>query len=87
MSQFNVELHDEAHTVIDRIKTLLAQHGGRLEGDINGGSFEAMTPGGMLRGGYNIAGRVATIDIHDKPQMLADAMVEKVLHEYFGRHV
>jgi hypothetical protein len=70
--------------VIDHIKMVLAEHGGRLEGDPGAGSFEAMTPGGMLREAYTIDGLSARIDIHDKPWMPADSMIEKVLQEYFG---
>lgn len=84
MTEFNVQLQDEAPVVIDRVKTLIAQHGGRLEGDEAGGTFEAMTPAGMLRGGYTIVERTARIEIHDKPWTLSDAMIEGSLQEYFG---
>ncbi len=87
MAQFNVELQEETQVVIDRVKTLIAQHGGRLEGDENAGTFEAMMPGGMLRGGYRIVGRVATIQIHDKPWLLPDSMIQQVLEEYFTNKV
>jgi hypothetical protein len=85
MAQFNVELQDDAQAVVDRVKTRIAQHGGRLEGDETGGTFEAMTPAGMLRGGYSIAGKLATIDIHDKPWTLPDSMIQTVLQEYFTK--
>jgi hypothetical protein len=44
-----------------------------------------MTPAGMLRGGYNIVGKLATIDIHDKPWTLPDSMIQEVLREYFAK--
>lgn len=85
MALFDVQLQEDPHAAIDRVKTLIAQHGGRLEGDASGGSFEAMTPAGMLRGAYNIVGQLAKIDIHDKPWTLPDSMIEEVLREYFTK--
>jgi hypothetical protein len=83
MPKFDVPLEEEAEVVIDKVKTLISQHGGTLQGDASKGSFEGMTPAGMIRGVYEIAGRTATIDIHDKPWMLSQAMIEQTLREYF----
>jgi hypothetical protein len=83
MPKFDVQLDDDADVVIDKVKTLISQHGGTLHGDASRGSFEGMTPAGMIRGIYEIAGRTATIDIRDRPWMLPQAMIEQVVREYF----
>lgn len=83
MPKFDVKLDEDAQVVIDKVKTLISQHGGTLQGDAAKGSFEGMTPAGMIRGIYEITGRTATIEIHDKPWMLPQAMIEQVVREYF----
>lgn len=83
MAKFDVNLKDDPAAAIDKVKGLIAQHGGTLEGDQNSGSFEGMTPAGMVRGTYAIAGRTATIDIVDKPWMVPQSMIEQVVRDYF----
>lgn len=85
MAKFDVQLEEDAQVVIDKVKTIISQHGGTLQGDASKGTFEGMTPAGMIRGAYEIVGKTATIDIHDKPWMLPQSMIEQVLREYFTK--
>ncbi len=83
MAKFSVQLEDDPQAVIDNLKNLISQHGGVLQGDASTGSFEGMTPAGMIRGVYEIAGSTATIDIYDKPWLLPQSMIEQVMKDYF----
>jgi len=82
---FNVILHSQISSIIDRIRSRITDSGGRFEGDAKCGCFHGKSVIGMIKGEYRtISDTEVEITIEDKPFMLPYGIIESRIKEYLS---
>ncbi len=84
MGSFAIELSDEPSAMLEKVSAAVSSMGGKCEGDESAGTIELRTPMGPVGGTYAVSGRTMTMDIHKKPMMVPQSMIEQAVRQWFG---
>jgi hypothetical protein len=82
---FNVKLHDQISSIIDKISSEITGSGGRFEGNTKCGCFHGKSALGMIKGEYrSISDTEVEITIEDKPFIIPYGIIESRIKKYLS---
>ena len=82
-ASFDINVTDTA-AAYEKAKSAIQSHGGKIDGDADGGTFEGKTPLGAVKGRYKAAGNTIAVTIESKPMLVPQSKVESAVKEFFG---
>jgi hypothetical protein len=82
---FNVRLHNQISSIIEKIRSEITGNGGRFEGDTKCGCFHGKSVLGMIKGEYrSISDTEVEITIEDKLFIIPYGIIESRIKEYLS---
>jgi hypothetical protein len=82
---FNVRLHHQISSIVNKIRSKITGNGGRFEGDTKCGYFHGKSVLGTINGEYrSISDTEVEITIEDKPFILPYSVIECRIKEYLS---
>lgn len=82
---FNVKLHNQISSIIEKIKSEITGNGGRFEGDTKCGCFHGKSVLGLIKGEYrSISDTELEITIEDKPFIIPYRTIESRIKGYLS---
>ncbi len=82
---FNVRLHNQLSSIVEKIRSEITGNGGRFEGDTKCGCFHGKSVLGLIKGEYHsISDTEVEITIEDKPFIIPYKTIESRIKEYLS---
>jgi hypothetical protein len=82
---FNVRLHGQIFSIVDKIRSEITGSGGKFEGDTKCGRFHGKSVLGVIKGEYrSISDTEVEITIEDKPFIIPYGIIESRIKEYLS---
>jgi hypothetical protein len=83
-ASFSLETAQDTEEQVERIRSLIENSGGQLDGDTRAGRFSgSVSPFGSFRGQYAVNGHTIIITITRKPFGVPCRLIESKIRDYF----
>lgn len=79
--QFTIPFSKSAEEILDKARTAIESQGGKMEGNLEQGTYEVTLLSQTIKGSYRVEGQTLNMDITDKPMFVPCNAIEGYLKQ------